>query len=72
LALVRSARLSRNQGWLVATVRIDLVDQHLEPERMGARDQGIEIGERAEDRVDVAIIGHVIAEIEHRRGEERR
>ena len=57
---------------LVRGVRIDLVDDDLQPERMRARDQRVEIGERAEDRIDVAIIGDVIAEILHRRGEEGR
>ena len=35
---------------------------------MGLRQQIVEIGERAEARIDVAIIGDVIAEIGHRRG----
>jgi hypothetical protein len=32
----------------------------------------IEIGERAEARIDVAVVGDVVAEILHRRSEERR
>ena len=59
-------------GVLVRTVREDLVDQHLEAESVRARDQRVEILERAEDRIDPAIIGHVIAEILHRRREEGR
>src|SRR3546814_19942871 len=35
-------------------------------------DQAIEIFERAEQRIDIAIIGYVIAEISHWRGIERR
>ena len=35
-------------------------------------DQRVEIGERAEHRIDVAIVGDVVAEILHRRGEEGR
>ena len=34
-------------------------------------EQPVEIAERAEDRIDVAIVRHVVAEILHRRGEER-
>ena len=48
------------------------VEQDLEPARMGLRQQIVEIGERAEARIDAAIIGDVIAEIGHRRGVDRR
>ena len=57
---------------LVGAVRIDLVDDDLEPERVRALDQRVEVGERAEHRIDVAIIGDVVAEVAHRRGEEGR
>src|SRR5262249_54254768 len=36
------------------------------------RDQPVEIGERAEDRIDAAIVRDVVAEIGHGRGVERR
>ena len=39
---------------------------------MGLGDQPVEVGEGAEDRVDVAVVGHVVAEVGHRRAEERR
>ena len=39
---------------------------------MRAGDQRVEIGQRAEDRIDIAVIGDVIAEIGHRRGEKGR
>ena len=39
---------------------------------MRALDQRVEVGERAEDRIDAAIIGDVVTEIPHRRGEEGR
>ncbi len=55
----------------VRGVRIDLIDQHLEPQFVRPRHQCIEIGQRAEDRIDIAVIGHVVAEILHRAGEER-
>jgi hypothetical protein len=54
----------------VGAVRIDLVDQHLEAERVGALEQAVEVGEGPEHRIDAAIIGDVVAEILHRRGEE--
>ena len=38
---------------------------------MGAREQPVEISERAEQGIDRAVIGHVVAEILHRRDEER-
>ena len=66
----RAARLEPRM--LVRRVRIDLVDDDAQSERVRARDQRVEIGERPEDRVDVAIVRHVIAEILHRRGEEGR
>jgi len=57
---------------LIGTVAQHQVDQHLEPQLVGAVDQRVEIPKRAEHRVHVAVIGHVIAEIQHRRAEERR
>src|SRR6185437_798924 len=57
---------------LVGGVAADQVDQHVEAERMRALDQPVEIVERAEYRIDRAMIGHVIAEVAHRREEERR
>ena len=55
----------------VGGVAPDLVDQHLQAERMGAVEQPVEIGERAEQRIDRDVVGHVIAEIGLRRAEER-
>ena len=53
-------------------MRPDLVDDHLQAERVRPRDERVEIRERAEDRVDVAIVGDIIAEVGHRRPEEGR
>ena len=39
---------------------------------MSLRKQVVEIGERAKPRIDAAIIGDVVAEIGHRRGEDGR
>ena len=36
-----------------------------------SRDQLVEVRERAEHRVDVAVVGDVVAEVGHRRGEDR-
>src|SRR3546814_2479382 len=48
------------------------IKDQLETDRMRRGDQAIEIFERAEQRIDIAIIGYVIAEISHWRGIERR
>ena len=58
-------------GMLVRAVADDLVDDDLEPERVRLFHQPVEIAQRAEDRIDVAVVRHVVAEILHRRGEER-
>ena len=57
---------------LVGSVRDHLVDHHLEAEPVRLGDKGVEIGERAEHRVDVAIVRDVVAEVLHRRLAERR
>ena len=53
-------------------MRDHLVDDDLEPEAVCARDERVEVAERAEDRVDPPVVRHVIAEVLHRRGEEGR
>ena len=37
------------------------------PRAWQLRDQLVEVRERAEDRVDVAVVGDVVAEVGHRR-----
>ena len=59
-------------GMFVGGVGPDLIDDDAQAEVMGAGDQRVEIGERAEDRIDIAIIRHVIAEVAHRALEEGR
>jgi hypothetical protein len=39
---------------------------------VGRGQQRVELLERAEDRVDVGVVGDVVAEVGHRRGEDRR
>ncbi len=48
------------------------VDDHAQTETVGFVEKGVEVGQRAEDRVDVAVVGDVIAEVGHGRREERR
>jgi hypothetical protein len=72
LGLSRLDRLCLNHGMLVGGVRNHLIDDDLEPFRMGQFDQFVEIRKRAEHRIDIAVIRHVITEIGHRRLEERR
>ncbi len=57
---------------LVGGVAEHEVDHHPEAEFVRPRDQRVEIAERAEHRVDVAVVGDVVAEVEHRRPEEGR
>ncbi len=49
-----------------------LVDHDLQAQRVGLGQQPVEIGQRAEQRVDRAVVGDVVAEVGHRRFEERR
>ena len=59
-------------GMLVGRVVGHEVEHQLEPARVRCREQRVEIGERAEQRIDVAVVGDVVAEIGHRRGIDRR
>ena len=49
-----------------------LVDHHLEAQAVRLAQQTVEVLQRAEQRIDSAIVGNVIAEIGHRRLEEGR
>jgi hypothetical protein len=48
------------------------VHEELEPAGVRLLGQPVELGEVAEDRVDVRVVGHVVAEVGHRRGIDRR
>ena len=48
------------------------VDQHPQPPLVGVGQQEVEVVQGAEDGVDVAVVGHVVAEVGHGRGEEGR
>ncbi|MNN07338.1 hypothetical protein D3C81_1201620 [compost metagenome] len=49
-----------------------LVDHHLQAQAMSLGQQPVEVVKAAEQRIDIAVVGDVIAEVGHRRTEERR
>ena len=61
-----------NHGMLVGGVVRDVVQQHAQPELVRPRDQGVGVVERAEQRIDVGVVGDVVAEVGHRRAVDRR
>ena len=65
------ARLDEPRMLVGAVVR-DPVEDDLDGARVALLDQLVEVVEGAEDRVDVAVVGDVVAEVGHRRGEDRR
>ena len=48
------------------------VEQEPHAALVAAGDQIVEVGVGAEDRIDAAVVGDVVAEVAHRRGEDRR
>ncbi len=66
----RGERLTKPRVRAGAVVRDD-VQEHLDPDAPGGGHQQVELGEVAEDRVDVAVVGHVVAVVVLRRGIER-
>jgi len=48
------------------------VDDHPQPQLVGARHQGVGVGQGAEQGVDGAVVGHVVPRVVHRAGVERR
>jgi hypothetical protein len=69
-ALARRSALLE-PGMAVGGVVRDEVEDHLQPLAVRLGDQAVEVGKIAEERIDVAIIGDVVAEIGHRRGIDR-
>ena len=73
---LRAARRRRQRGLeprvLARGVVGDQVDDHLEPELVGPGQQRVGVRQRAEERVDVAVVGDVVAVVVLRRGVERR
>ena len=73
---LRAARRRVQRGLeplvLAGDVVRDQVDGDLQAVLVGVGDQPVERGQVAEERVDVARVGHVVAVVGHRRGVERR
>ncbi len=59
-------------GMLDRRVAQHLVDHHLQAQAVGLGQQAVEVVQAAEQRINVAVIGDVVAEVGHRRPEERR
>ena len=59
-------------GVQIRGVGEDQVGDDAQAQAVGLVDQDVEVRERAEDRIDVAVVRDVVAEILHRRGEEGR
>ena len=57
---------------LVGSVAEHLIDDDPEAQLMRTGEHRVEIGESPEHRIDIAIVGHVIAHVRHRRLEEGR
>ena len=72
LGVVPARPAFREPGALVGAVGIDLVDDDLEAQPVGGLDHAVIVGERAEHRVDAAVVRDVVAAVLHRRGEEGR
>ncbi len=72
LGIVAARAAFLEPGMLIRRVRQHLVDDDLQAQSMRLGHHRVEIGERPEHRIDVAIVGDVIAHIRHRRGEEGR
>ena len=47
------------------------VDDHLQPQGVRLGQQRVRVGQRPEDRLDVAVVAHVVARVGHRRRVER-
>src|SRR5713226_9309137 len=72
VGIVGRAQGGLKPGMLVGRVIRDEVTQHLEPQLVGARDELVEVREGAVLRVDVVIVGDVVAMVLLRRGIEGR
>ena len=55
---------------LVGTMVQHLIDDHLKTQLMGAHNQRVKILQRAKDRINIGVVGHIIAHVQHGRGEE--
>ena len=55
---------------LVGTMVQHLINDHLKTQLMGAHNQRVKILQRAKHRINIGVVGHIIAHVEHGRGEE--
>ena len=68
-----SASATLDEPWMLVGAMVGHeVEQNLEPAPMGLHQQVVEVSQRTEAWIDVAIVGNVIAEINHRRRVNRR
>ena len=72
LRIVAALAALDEPGVGVGGMRHHLVDHDLQAQAVRLGDQLVEVGQVAEQRVDVAVVGDVVAEVLHRRGEEGR
>ena len=70
-ALPRGSALKKPWMSVRGVVRYE-VEDHLEPARVGLSYKAVEVGQCAKKRVDVAVVGDVVAEVGHGRGIDRR
>ena len=49
----------------IAGVIGDQIDDHLQPDPVGVLEEAVEAGQIPEGRIDVAVVGHVVAEVRH-------
>src|ERR1043165_1347219 len=62
-----------DEPWMLVRGMVgDEVENDLHPAGLRPRDQRIEIRECAEYRIDVGVVCHIVAEVGHRRGKNRR
>ena len=67
----REERAASNHGWR-SDVWFGTQSSTTRMSRVAALDEPVEVLERAEQRIDVAVVGDVIAEVGHGGGEDRR
>ena len=72
LGSARDERLATNQGWTVRRVVRHEVKDQLHAASMDGCDESVEVAQRAEHRIDVDVVGDIVAEVGHRRGIDRR
>jgi len=72
LGVVAAFAAFEKPGMIAGTVAEHLIDHHLQPQPVGLGQQPVEILQGAEQRIDRARVGDVVAKIRHRRLEEWR